>query len=84
MEVTELAKELEGRRWQQMIGILNKYSLELYTDALNQAQKAVESTWSKINKQENVSTLLRVEKPDTTEPLHYSKEPLIKINEQKS
>ena len=53
MEVTELAKQLEGKSWQQMVGVLNKYSLELYTDALQQAQKSVESVWAKINKEEN-------------------------------
>ena len=53
MQVEELAKQLEGKSWQQMVGVLNKYSLELYTDALNQAHKTVESVWSKINKEEN-------------------------------
>jgi len=56
IEVEELAKKLEGKSRTQIIGILNKYLLEM------------SSTWSRTNKIENVGgTFLKVGNPDTTE-----------------
>jgi hypothetical protein len=50
MEVQDLAKQLEGKKWQQMIGILNKYSLEIFTEGLTQAQSSFDKILAEINK----------------------------------
>lgn len=51
MEIEELAKQLEGRKWQQMVGVLNKYTLEVYTEALKDSRKSVDEICRKINEE---------------------------------